>query len=102
MAILAVAGCGGGTPMGGGQADLATAPSDLAVPGRIYMMDKVGGCAQAGYQTQIAVAPDGKTVGIVTLAQTGGMGTCMPLMRPPMQVPSWGVCFEASAMAAEK
>jgi hypothetical protein len=69
----------------------------MAVGTRAYTMETVSACGQAGLQNQIAVAPDGSTVGVVTIADNKKTGTCTPLQRGPMSVPVYDLCFAESA-----
>lgn len=97
MLVAALPGCGDSSPPPGSQADLAGAAIDMAVASRSYASEKIAGCGQAGFQSQLAVAGDGTTVGVVTIADTAQKGTCKLLDRDPMEVPAYDLCFAESA-----
>ena len=101
LGLSSLGGCPPGSmPPPGMQADLAVDKPDLAVALHTYSTEKLGGCGQSGFQSQIAVAPGG-AIGIVSIANTKAKGTCTLLMRPPMDVPTYDLCFaEAAAPGA--
>ena len=100
LALPAVVCSCGSPPPPGTQADLTSAPPDLAVATRSYTVEVITPCGQAGFQTQIAVAPDSSTVALVSMANTPRKGTCTLLMRPPMDVPEYDICLGESKAGA--
>ena len=97
MLLFAAPGGCGSSPPPGTQADLATDSPDMAVSSRSYTSTKIPACGQAGFQSQLAVSADGKTVGVVSIANTTMKGTCTLQGRPPMDVPAYDLCFAESS-----
>lgn len=92
-----LSGCGSSSPPPGTQADLTGAALDMAVTARSYVSEKIAGCGESGFQSQLAVAGDGTTVGVVSIANTTKKGMCKLLDRPAMEVPSYDLCFAESS-----
>lgn len=86
-------GCSSSPESGGVQHDLAGTSTDLASTPRTYVHEVIAGCPRGGLQTQMAAAPDGVTVGLMTISQTTKMGTCTPVGRQPEPVPLYDLCF---------
>ena len=87
----------------------AVARPDLAVAPRVYETARVDGCGQAGFQSALAVGPNG-TVGVATLAWTDSKSTCMT-MNGPAEARVYDVCvaesvgggvFKATKLSSEK